>query len=148
MTLLENIKAASIKARRNRDPLAVFLVTLYSEAAMIGKNKRNGDSTDEEVISIIKKFKAGAETILETAKTQSISESVIKQSNIEIGILNQFLPTMMDDDELKTEIEKFVGSLSDRSMKQMGTVMNHLKTTFPGLYDGALAAKLIKTYLS
>lgn len=149
MSLLQQIKDESIIARKGKVPTATFLVTLYSEAANVGKNKRNGESTDEEVISILKKFKAGAETIIEAAnKRQGHNDQLaINEAEIEISIIDDYLPKMMSTDELTIEIIEYVNSLEDKSAKQMGTVMAYLKTTFPGLYDGGMASKLTKEYL-
>lgn len=149
MNLLQQIKDDSITARKGKVPTATFLVTLYSEAANIGKNKRNGESTDEEVISVLKKFKAGAETIIEAAsKRQGHNDQLaINEAEIEISIIDDYLPKMMSVDELRTVIAEYIITLEDKSAKQMGNVMAYLKNTFPGLYDGGIASKLTKEYL-
>lgn len=149
MTLLAKIKAASVEARLNKSSIATFLVTLYSEAAKVGKDKRNGDSTDEEVISVLRKFKVGAETIIEAATKQqgpNMAEQ-IAQARLEISIVESYLPKMMDEQELRSLVERLVNALPDKSPKQMGVVMSALKQDFPGLYDGALASKLVKEAL-
>lgn len=143
MSLLQDIKNASFTARKNKDKMATFLVTLYSEAAMVGKNKRNDESTDEEVISVLKKFKAGAETIHECSPSQEIAN----QALLEIDLLDQFLPKMLTEDELVSIINGYVISTPDVSIKSMGLIMGNLKNDHPGLYDGALASKLVKAAL-
>ncbi len=150
MSLLQIIKDASLTARRIKDPTATFQVTLYAEAAKAGKDKRNGDSTDEEVISVLKKFKGGAEIVIKAASERNDTgdQALIDQALVEIGIIDQYLPKMMSEDELTIEIIEFVNTLEDRTAKQMGKVMAHLKASFPGLYDGAMASKVVKNTLN
>jgi len=67
MSLLQDIKNASLEARKIKSELSSFLVTLYAEAAKIGKDSGNRESTDEEVIKILKKFKSNAEELIKLA---------------------------------------------------------------------------------
>jgi len=150
MSILQEIQQASIIARKLKLPTATFLVTLYSESANVGKNKRNGESTDEEVQGVLRKFKAGAEVIIKAA-TQRKGENdqlLIDQANIEISILNDYLPSQMSVDELTLEITKFVDTLPDRTNSQKGKIMAHLKTQFPDKYDGKVASELVSGLLS
>ena len=60
--LIQQLFVDMIAARKGSDPTAKsLLVTLYSEAARVGKDRRNGDTTDEEVLATVKKFAANVE---------------------------------------------------------------------------------------
>lgn len=147
---LADIKAASVQARLTKHPNATFLVTLFAEAAKVGKDIRNGDSTEEEVLSVLRKFKVGAETIIQAALKQqgpNMNEQ-IAQAQIEIAIVESYLPKMIEVDELRNIINGLVSHLPEKSPKQMGKVMAALKQDFTGLYDGALASQLVKEALS
>ena len=57
MSIVTNIKAASLQARKDRNaPKAALLSTLLGEVQMIGKNNGNRESTDGEAIAVIKKM--------------------------------------------------------------------------------------------
>ena len=149
MTILEELRQASIVARKERNPKASFLVTLYSECAMVGKTKRNLESTDEEVILVLKKFKAGAESIIENALIRG-AEGDLDLMDVavkEIAILDKFLPTMISDEKLTSIVEGFINTLDDKSTKQKGLVMGYLKKEFAGLYDGKVAMEIISKLL-
>jgi uncharacterized protein len=149
MALLEKLKQASVLARKERTEHASFLVTLYSECAMVGKNKGNRDSTNGECISVIKKFKAGAETIIESAIVRQASGDDILSTKAvnEIVILNKFLPTMLKESELVKIISVAVDALEDKSQKQKGSIMAYLKSHYTGLYDGGQAMRIITQML-
>lgn len=56
MTITEQIKAASLTARKARDTVAsALLTTLLSDVVMIGKNAGR-ETTDAEAVAIVKKF--------------------------------------------------------------------------------------------
>ena len=56
MTIAEQIKAASLTARKARDTVAsALLTTLLSDVVMIGKNAGR-ETTDAEAVAIVKKF--------------------------------------------------------------------------------------------
>lgn len=146
MNLLQQIKEASIVARKQRSPISSFLITMYSESANVGKNLRNAESTDLEVIAVLKKFKDGAETIIKAANSRKniTDQALMDQANIEISIINEYLPVLISDEELTSIIVTFI---QEESSATMGKIMSYLKTSFPGLYDGKVASILIKKNL-
>lgn len=155
MSLLQQIKQASIEARKTKNQKALFLVTLYSEAMMVGKSKRNGESTDEEVIQTLKKFKVGAETMIDAAikLNKADAQTYIDNASDEISIIEQFLPRMLSESELRKVLVQYFydlgGGKTERDPRlQMGNFMSQLKKEYPGLYDGALASKLVKELLN
>lgn len=142
MSLLSVIRNDLDAARRNKDArLLTLLTTLYSEAAMVGKTKRNGKSTDEEVLAVTRKFKVGVEEIIK-----------IKGSNefldFEISLYDKYLPEMLTDFELTDIINKLITELPDKSPKAMGVIMGKLKSEYLGRYDGTVASKLVKDLLA
>jgi Glu-tRNA(Gln) amidotransferase subunit E-like FAD-binding protein len=117
------------------------LTTLYSEAAMVGKTKRNGESTNEEVLAVTRKFKVGVEEIIK-----------IKGSNefldFEISLYNKYLPELLTDVELTEIINTLISELPEKSPKAMGVIMGKLKSEYLGRYDGTIASKLVKDLLA
>lgn len=135
MSLLSVIRNDLDSARREKNQrLLTVLTTLYSEAAMVGKTKRNAESTDDEVISVVRKFKVGIEEI---EKIKGSSENIL----FEKELYTKYLPTPLNTEELTIVIEQLV---SETKEKNMGVLMNKLKSLYSGRYDGALASKLVK----
>ena len=135
MSLLEEIKSDLDFARRQKDQNTLtLLTTLYSEASMIGKTKRNGESTDDEVISVAKKFKIGVEEI---AKIKGLSEEL----KSEIELYERYLPRLLTTDQLKDIISNITPKES------LAQIMNHLKTNHANRYDGRIASAIAKEFL-
>ncbi len=149
MSLLQRIKDDSVLARKNKHELASFMITLYSESAMIGKNKRNAESTNEEVISVLKKFKAGAETIIVAATKLNNTSSplIIDKAKMEIFVVEQYLPKMMTESELKQAVWQYINKFPG-TYSSVGAIMTQLKHDYPGQYDGAIASNIIKELCS
>ena len=143
--LLRQIKLDSLKARKARKTdKATLLTTLYSEAFMVGKNN-NRESTDVEVVQIVKKFIKG---IQETISQSGISADKIFEMEKELTVLIKYLPKQLSEEELAVEISTILVDNDITDMKGMGTVMKTLKEKFEGQFDGGLASKLVRELLA
>jgi uncharacterized protein YqeY len=143
--LIEQIRADMMEARKGSDAVAKsLLVTLYSEAQRVGKDKRNGATTDEEVIGVIRKFAANAE---ETQRLlQARGQNTINQTR-ELELLITYLPTQMTQEGLESAVRMIVSDLGLSGAKAMGAVMAELKARHAGTYDGKLASQVVKSIL-
>lgn len=147
--LIDKISQDQVQARKNRDKtLAAILTTLYSEAAMIGKNDGNRKTTDDEVIKIIRKFIKNNEEVLTKISDNPANEYARAGLYEENRILENYLPKQLSEKELNMTIGDIVSELDDPSPRSMGIVMKTLKEKFTGQYDGALASKLTKGWLN
>jgi uncharacterized protein YqeY len=133
MTLLERIRSDSLAARKARGAMATFLVTLLSEAYLPGKNAGR-ESTDAEVQSVVEKFMKNAKSNMELGHGQA---------QIEIAILQTYLPQQLSDASLRVTIEMFASE-----GKNMGQIMSELKASFPGAYDAKRASEIAKEVLT
>lgn len=146
MTILADIKQEQLSARKNRDSIkATVLTTLIGEAVMVGKNDGNRESTDAEVVGVIKKFIANATEILGILDGDvKVKPFEIDKLKTEIAILNSFLPQQLSETELSDAIARIIETTGAASLKDMGKIMKALKDQYSGKYDGAQANALIK----
>ena len=144
--LIQQLFVDMIAARKGSDPIAKsLLVTLYSEAARVGKDRRNGDTTDEEVIATVKKFAANAE---ETARNLDEIHRDNSAQRRELAILESYLPSQMTDDQLTKAIHFIIQDLGVSGPRAMGQVMAELKLRHNGCYDGKLASTRVREALA
>lgn len=148
MSLLQQIQADSLAARKNRETdKATLLVTLYSEAANVGKNSGNRLTTDTETVAVIKKFLKGIEETIEVTKSDQTSNRYQIALDEKV-ILEKYLPKQLTSDELRVIITAYVETLPDKSPKQIGVVSKFLKENYSGQYDGSVGASIIKERLA
>jgi uncharacterized protein YqeY len=151
MSLLSDIKAKQLEARKARNAVASsLLTTLIGEASMPGKNDGNRESTDAEVIAVVKKFiKNAKETLAHLEnKVEYVDVVEVCMPDIikdEIAILETFLPKQLSDLELRGVIAELIASAEVKP--NMGTIMSALKTQYEGRYDGGAASKHAKELL-
>ena len=141
-TLLEMIKDDSLKARKEKDTIkAALLITLYSEALMVGKNKRNAEPTNEETLGTIQKFIKNATEVkdISVARGLEIEETKARK---ELDILFGYIPSQLTDGDLNNIIEKLISSVTPPL--NLGQVMTCLKKDYSGKYDGKMASEIAK----
>ena len=71
-----------------------------------------------------------------------------EQEQAEITILQTFLPKQLSSEEIDSGIKATITELNAESIKDMGKVMQALKTKWVGQADMALVSKQVKTLLT
>lgn len=142
MNLMEMLKKDQLAARKARETIrASLLTTLIGEAAVIGKNDGNRDSTDAEVVAVIKKFIKGInETLDHTVNLDNFIEL-----EAEKYILESYLPKQLTKQDLLDFISHSYHGTTKPTNK--GVIMRNLKANFAGQYDGKIAAQAVDEYL-
>lgn len=142
--LINTIKADRMAAMKARDAARVsILTTLFSEASRPGLDDGKRLSTDAEVVQVCKKFvKSITETITNMKERNQVAE--LAAYELELDIVNSYIPKQMNEDELRSVIVTFVESNPGCNM---GQVMKHLKANHDGLYDGRAASTLAKAVI-
>lgn len=140
MSLLETIKQQSVEARKSGDKVrAGLLVTLYSEAAAVGKNNGNRESTDEEVTKIVRKFLGGVNETLKMVKSDA-------KFQIEKEVLESFLPPELTDKNIRTALD-YVSAYQTLSMKSMPAIKAYIDEMWPNAYDGKRVSEMLKSMM-
>jgi uncharacterized protein YqeY len=148
MSLQESIKRDLTVARLSKNkPVIPILSTLLGEAAMVGKTKRNNESTDEEVAAVVKKFISGIDETLQMHLFIDAESAMVKKLQFERDLIEKYLPTQLSQLELINAINDIIARLQISNISEVGKVMGELKKNFSGQYDGAAAIQLVKAGL-
>lgn len=153
MSLFKTIQEAQIQARKARvtadDAIRVsLLTTLLGEAAAVGKNAGNRDTTDAEVVAIVKKFLKNIEETQTAVVGKPFAEDAQHRLDVEKAALAAFLPAQLDESELRQALQALAWTLGTAGPKDLGRLMKALKDQYDGRYDGKLASVLCKEVLS
>ena len=100
--------------------------------------------SDENVIKIIKTQLKQKKESLEFA-LQAKVQSKIDDLEFDINYLNNFLPTLMDDDSTKNIILDHIKE-NNLENKDFGKIMGFLKQNYNNKIDMNLASKIIKNF--
>ena len=72
---------------------------------------------------------------------------LIDKEEKEIEIITRFLPKQLSEEEIKKLIEKFISENNISSVKDIGKIMNYLKTNYMGSLDMSISGKIAKDLL-
>ena len=128
MTIINDMKAASIEIRKNKGGLASFSTFALSEISKIGKNDGNRETTDDEAIATIKKLIDKNKSNMAITKDQF---SVMKLE-AENDFLRSFLPEMASEEEIVKFLKDEFGV---GKPKNKGIAMGAVKKKFGSLAD-------------
>ncbi len=148
MSLLAEIKKDQLAARKDKNTAVTsILTTLIGEASMAGKNDGNRESTDFEVVAVIKKFIKNLNELMEVLSIEDDRERYYAAMD-EIVVLTEYLPSQLSEDEIKCLALIQISYLDDASPKSMGKIMKHFKDNYAGEYDGKMASKIVRGLLN
>lgn len=148
MKLIEKIKMEQLQARKENQTIKKsLLTTLYSEALNVGKTQGNRDSTNDEVISIVKKFIKNTEQNIEIYIKNEKEEA----KNIaiqELNILKSYLPQAPSMDDVMIKVEELMDMNNwKKEPSVIGKIMKELKTIYGSSLDGGAISKKLKDWL-
>jgi hypothetical protein len=68
--------------------------------------------------------------------------------NYEIGVIQEFLPTQLGEDELRAMVDAAIAASAASGMQAMGAVMARLKPQLQGRADIGAVSQLVKSRLT
>ena len=146
-TLEAKIQADLVVAMKGHQENAV--AALRSVKTAIQNEKVNGayhELTDNDIVKLIQKLvKQRQESI--DIYSQAGRNELADQEQKEMFVLQNYLPKMLSDDELKLAIDRLITDLNAKTMKDMGTIMKALTERYPNQYDGKTASTYIRNKL-
>ena len=108
--------------------------------------KLRKDISDEEALKVIKTLvkqrKESAQIFLKAGR-----EELAKKENLEISILEMYLPKMISDDEIRVLVEGIVKEIGAKDLSDIGKVMPLVMKRGKGKVDGKLANDILKELL-
>ena len=102
--------------------------------------------TDKEILGLLQNLVKQRKDSIESFKTAD-RKDLIEKEEIEIKIINVFLPDQKDEDQTIKLIEEIIQSNNLSSIKDMGRLMGIVKNNFSGQVDMGLVGKIAKSKL-
>lgn len=148
MSLYEKIRKDYNATRVSRDEIRINLLSTLIGDLQGSANVENGHKVvkDVTVISKIKSYIKNAEIIIKSindvAKGNHSDAEVegIKRANLEIQVLNSYLPTQLDKNDLIILFHQTAPNV------KLSDWMSFLKKNHAGTYDGKLATEVWKEW--
>lgn len=139
MSVIEKLKAESLRLRKERNPIAASITFAMSEIEKVGKNNGNRATTDDEAIKVVQKLIA---TIDENLKLD-VDDGRRIALNYEKQILQSALPQMASEDEIRSQL---AFAFQGKQISNKGEIMKWAKSRWGALADmkqvGSIASEM------
>ena len=138
--LIDEFKKAKMYAlkEKNEDAKAIYSVLINKcMLALIDKREKGVEITDADYVQIVNKTLKELSDEKE-AYSKAGNEAKVASISAQEEICKKYLPTMMSEEEIRSEISK----LEDKSIP---SVMKHFKMNFAGKVDMGLVNKIAKS---
>ena len=103
--------------------------------------------SDHQILAILQTLIKQRKDSIESFKIASRDDLIVKEE-IEIDLISQFLPNQLDEKETEEIIKEIIKKQSFSSLKDMGALMNNLRSEYAGSVDMATAGKIAKLILN
>ena len=110
-------------------------------------NESNNEINDNQIMALLQNLIKQRKDSIESFKTASRDDLIVKEQ-LEIDLIIQFLPKQLNERETEEIIKEIIKKQSFSSLKDMGALMNNLKSEYGGSVDMAMAGKIAKLILN
>ena len=141
--ITESMKS-SMKARDKNRVKTIRLA--LSEIKRVEVDTRN-EQSDAQIITILDKMVKQRRESIKQFKIGGRQE-LAAQEELEIEILNEFLPQALSEEEINSLIHSAIANSQAESVQDMGKVMAIIKPQVIGRADMAIISKKIKSFLT
>jgi uncharacterized protein YqeY len=148
----DKIAQALKDAMRAKDEVKTTTLRMVNAAIKqkdIDVARARGDQhiTQDEVLNLLQSLIKSRRESIELYK-QGGRQDLVDKEGTEIGVIEQFLPKQMNEEETRAVIRDLVASLGATSVKDMGKVMAALKSKYAGQLDMSKASAAVKDVLT
>ena len=102
---------------------------------------------EQEILSLLQGLIKQRRDSIDSFKI-ALRNDLIVIEQLEIDLINQFLPQQLNETETKNIIKKIIKEQNFSSLKDMGVLMNSLKGEYTGSVDMTIAGKIAKSLLN
>ena len=147
MSLKDTIIEDTKTAMRNKD--ASTLGTLRLLQAAIKQKEIDDRITldDAGIVTVIQKMLKQRQDSIEAFR-QAKRQDLLDKEEMEVKVLNQYMPQQLSNDEITEIIDAAITNTSASGMQDMGKVMGIVKEKIAGRANMAEVSQIIKSRLS
>ena len=139
------------KALKNGDKerlhtLRLIIAAIKDKEIASRSSGEDSEILEDTIIQLLKKMVKQRNDSIDMFEKAGRTELAEKE-NLEITIINEFLPKQLSKEETATICDKAISATEASSLKEIGKVIKYLKDKSSSSLDMSLASKLIKEKL-
>tara|TARA_B100000676_G_scaffold310873_1_gene378791 strand:+ start:40 stop:495 length:456 start_codon:yes stop_codon:yes gene_type:complete len=136
----------SIKEKDSNSINTLRLIKSSIKDKQISLRGKQEDLSDGDVLTILQNMVKQRKDSIE-AFEKANRQDLIDKEKAEINIIQTFLPEQKNHDETQIIIQQIIKENNFSTIKDMGKLMNIIKSDYAGVIDMGLAGKIAKTVL-
>jgi len=145
--MLKKIEKDMMSALKNKEKekagsLRLIISKCKNKAIELGR-----DLSDSEIIKVLQNVAKQHKESIKMYKEGNRSD-LVEQETTELGFVEDYLPSMMDEVEVKELIKQIIEEVGATDMSDFGKVMPNVMKKGAGKIDGSLAQSIVKELLS
>ena len=145
--MLKKIEKDMLSALKNKEKekagyLRLIISKCKNKAIELGR-----DLSDSEVIKVLQTAAKQHKESIKMYKEGNRND-LVEQETTELGFVEDYLPSMMDEVEVKELIKQIIEEVGATDMSDFGKVMPNVMKKGAGKIDGSLAQSIVKELLS
>ena len=147
MSLKARIQDDVKNAMRSRDRESLAALRLITAAIKQKEVDERIELNDEQVLAVLDKMVKQRRESLEQFEKAG-REDLAEKERFELGLIQDYLPEPLAEDELAALIQSTIDGLGASSIRDMGQVMNALRGQVQGRADMKAVSQAVKQQLS
>ncbi|MDH7601465.1 MAG: GatB/YqeY domain-containing protein [Armatimonadota bacterium] len=146
MSLIEKLQNDMKLALKNKDELRLSTIRLLLSSVSYARIEKGDELTDDEVCQVLAKEAKKRRESIEAAEHAG-REDVAQREKAELAIINEYLPTQLDESEIETIARRVIEEVGAKDPKDRGKVMGRLMQEIRGRADGRVASEVVERIL-
>ncbi len=151
MNIKENILDDLKSAMKSKDSDRMMVLRSLKSKILEREisERKGGESvlTDEQIIEVLMKAAKQRKESIEQFESGGRVDLADKEKK-ELSIIEEYLPEMMNEDEIRIAVRNQITQMGASGMGDMGKVMGTLMVKLKGKAEGSLISKIVKEELS
>ncbi len=147
MNMKEQLQADLVVAMKTHDETKKWVVKMIKAGIQLAEVAKGKELDQEEILALIQKeIKTRQESKADAEKARR--EDLVLQADKEIACLKTYLPTQLNEEELKDLVRNVISQCNASSIKDMGVVMKTLQPLLAGRTSNAEASRVVRELLT
>jgi len=146
MKLHEEIKDKIAKALKSKDKIRLLvlrsLIAAFTNELVAKKKKPDGILDNSDALAVIQKEAKKRKDSIEQFKSGG-REDLVKKEEQELKVIEEFLPEMMSEDEIRKHIEAKKSELGIENQSKAGVLIGSVMQELKGKADGIVVKQIV-----
>ena len=146
-SILDELKSAMKQKKADRLRVLRSLKAKILEKEISERKGGESELSDEQVIEVLMKAAKQRKESIDQFE-EGGRDDLVEKEKMELEIIEEFLPEMMDEDEVRSAVREQIDAMGASTMQDMGKIMGVMMGKLKGKAEGSLVSRIVKEELS